>query len=160
MMYSTLDLFDGSLSKGSKNKSKASSCVQERWLLMGRMDEVEERGRWWRWRWRCRQEVPGAQSDKRRGANPFKAALESTQHNAIAGRQIKFSRRSWKVAKDARGDYYRLFCPVVWTSRVSGWVVTKSAVAVACTLVVIGEELGLFVPDRRMGQTAARSRGR
>jgi hypothetical protein len=91
---------------------------------MGRMDEGrgEERGRWWRWRSRCRQEVPGAQSDKRRGANPFKAASKyATPRNRRTTNQFfredlgkrqkrQKMQKMQKDAKDARGDYFGLFC--------------------------------------------------
>jgi hypothetical protein len=44
--------------------------------------------------------------------------------------------------KDARGDYFRLFCLEVWevwTGRVSEWGSLQRVLYCTCTLVVIGE---------------------
>jgi hypothetical protein len=101
---------------------------------------VEERGRW------CRQEVPGAQLDKRRrGASPLKAAsLYATQRNAVAERQINCSRRSWKEAKTKMPEERSLFSAVL-SSGMNGEesmdadaVVTKSAVLFCSVLVSRG----------------------
>jgi hypothetical protein len=91
-------------------------CSRKMVVDGGGWTRVEERGRWWRWR--CRQEVPGAQPDKRRGANPFKAASKyATQRSRrTTDKSIDFFEKILERGKRCQRRLFSvvLSCPEVW----------------------------------------------